>query len=232
MHNMFTNATVWWNEREIEYRDTLIRNIYQIVKDTLLDMNRAIKFKRVETPILTPPEALPGHIEAGWDKHWLKTEHGVLRPETTAGTYEAFKQLFVDNTPQQHLDKMLQKVLPICLWQAGLSFRNEAKPQSMRTTRLRLRQFYQLEFQIFAAQSTGADYLSAVMDSLIKAYGGESVIVPEDDLSHYSKRTIDWEIDGIEAGGLSIRTDWEYGKVYEISLGLDRLVKMTMDKNE
>lgn len=221
MKNCFSNATVMWNEREIERRESLIREIALLLKTTWKDVNPAVSFERVETPILTPASHLQSHIAAKFEL--ISTEkRGYLRPETTAGTFEAMAQKF----PQP---LSARKHLPLCLWQAGLSFRDEAKPDTMRASKLRLVQFYQLEFQLFCLNGTNADYLNPTMNALIETYGGECVV--PDDLPHYSTRTLDWHIDDLEVAGLSQRTDWPHGMVFEVAIGLDRLVALQMKKD-
>jgi len=159
---LFSNATVLWTEREIEERDALIRLIAVIVRDAWQALNPAVTMIRVETPILTPAEHLGGHIKAGFEL--LGTERGYLRPETTAGTFAAFGAMF----PQQ---AQRVKRLPMCLWQAGKSFRDEAHGETMRATKLRLREFWQQEFQLFCRPDTKADYIGAALEALTARFG-------------------------------------------------------------
>jgi hypothetical protein len=214
MQQCFTNATVCWNEFEIARRESLIREIPILLKGVWQNLNRSVDFKRIETPILTPASYLQGHIDAKFELINTGTR-GYLRPETTAGTFEAMNMEF-------HQKESMKKHLPLCLWQVGLSFRDEKKPDTMRASKLRLVQFYQMEFQLFCSHGTKAPYLEAAINALTSLYGGEQEH-PED-LPHYSEKTIDWMMDGLEVAGLSKRTDWEHGEVYEVAIGLDRLV--------
>lgn len=216
MKTCYTNATVMWSEREILRRESLIKEIPVILRDAWMKLNPAVRFERVETPILTPADKLQSHIEAKFELIKTEGKRGYLRPETTAGTYEAMALMLPQLNHRKHL--------PLCLWQAGLSFRDEAKPDTMRASKLRLVQFYQLEFQLFCSAGTLAGYLEAAMDALIDAYGGH--YVEPEDKPHYSERTIDWHMDGLEVGGLSQRTDWPHGMVFEVAIGLDRLVAL------
>lgn len=143
MKNCFSNATVMWNEQEIIRRETLIREIPHALLTAWKELNPAVSMERCETPILTPGEKLQGHIETGFELINAGTR-GYLRPETTVGTYEAFSQRFDTN--------QLKKRLPYCMWQVGCSFRDEANPDTMRASKLRLIQFYQMEFQLFASR--------------------------------------------------------------------------------
>lgn len=212
---LFSNATVLWEEAEIEERDSLIRVIASLLKTAWTTLNPAISFHRVETPILTPPEEMAGHIAARFEL--LKTARGYLRPETTAGTFAALPLLY----PQA---SQLRKRLPICLWQAGKSFRDEATGQTMRASKLRLLEFWQQEFQLFASADSKADYLGVAMNALISHFGGCQVLIGDAALPHYSRSTRDWEINGLEVASLSERNDWPQGTVYEVAIGLDRLV--------
>jgi hypothetical protein len=219
MKQCFSNATVSWNEQEITRRENLIREIPVLLFNSWRNLNPVIQIERCETPMLVPANILKEHIDAGFELINAGSR-GYLRPETTKGTYEVFKDKFTQS--------QLKKRLPYCMWQVGCSFRDEANPDTMRATKLRLVQFYQLEFQIFASHDTKAQYLEQSIDYLITRYGGIFIESKADDLPHYSERTIDWMMNGLEIAGLSIRNDWEHGKVFEIAIGLDRLVAMQM----
>jgi glycyl-tRNA synthetase (class II) len=176
--------------------------------------------ERTETPILTPASALQGHIEAKFDLINAGVR-GYLRPETTAGTFEAMRLRF-------NQEAQMKKRLPFCMWQVGLSFRDEAKPDTMRASKLRLVQFYQMEFQLFASHGSKAPYIEAALDELTRVYGG--VVVQADELPHYSEKTTDWHIGALEVAGCSVRKDWAHGTVFEVAIGLDRLVALQMTK--
>ena len=79
---------------------------------------------------------------------------------------------------------------------------------------------------MFASSSTKADYITGVLNALTGRFGGE-IVVPTD-LPHYSRRTLDWEIDGVEVAGCSERTDWKEGTIYEVSIGIERLLVNTI----
>ena len=167
--------------------------------------------------MLTPADKLQGHIDTGFEL--INAGHrGYLRPETTAGTYEAFAMRFQD--------AQAKKRLPYCMWQVGCSFRDEAKPDTMRASKLRLVQFYQMEFQLFASHGSKAPYIETALEMLTGMYGGQAV--DADELPHYSEKTIDWHIGDLEVAGCSVRKDWEHGIVFEVAIGLDRLVALQM----
>lgn len=218
MRTCFSNATVLWNEREILRRESLIREIPALILDVWRGLNPAVQMERVETPILTPAEFLVSHIDAKFDLIDAG-RRGYLRPETTAGTFEAMRLRFES-------EAQMRKRLPFCIWQVGCSFRDEEKPDTMRASKLRLVQFYQMEFQLFCSWGSKAPYLETALDELIRVYGGHSVIA--EDLPHYSEKTLDWHIGDLEVAGCSIRKDWGHGTVFEVAIGLDRLVALQM----
>jgi hypothetical protein len=221
MKTCFSNATVMWNEHEIIFRENLIREIPCILKTVWTDLNSAVKFERCETPILTPADKLLEHISTGFNLIGPCSDRGYLRPETTAGTYEAFSHRVQPES--------LKKQLPFCMWQVGLSFRDEKNPDTMRASKLRLTQFYQMEFQLFASHGTKAPYLETALTSLTNRFGG--TFRPADELPHYSEKTLDWYIDDLEVAGCSVRRDWSNGMVFEVAIGLDRLVALLLKHN-
>ena len=220
MKNCFTNATVMWNEREILRRESLVWEIPAMLLDVWRSLNPAVQMERVETPVLTPAEYLTGHIEAKFDLI-NAGRRGYLRPETTAGTFEAMRLRYEQ-------EAQMKKRLPMCLWQVGLSFRDEENPDTMRASKLRLVQFYQMEFQLFASYGSKAPYLETALDALTKTYGG--TYDPADELPHYSEKTLDWHIGGLEVAGCSVRKDWAHGTVFEVAIGIDRLVALQMQE--
>lgn len=218
MKNCFSNATVLWNEREILRRESLVREIPALLLDTWRGLNPAVQMERTETPILTPAEQLSGHIDAKFNLIDAG-RRGYLRPETTAGTFEAMRLRFEQ-------EAQMKKRLPFCMWQVGLSFRDEENPDTMRSSKLRLVQFYQMEFQLFASHGSKAPYIETALAELTRVYGGKAV--DADELPHYSERTIDWHIGDLEVAGCSVRKDWPHGVVFEVAIGLDRLVALQM----
>jgi hypothetical protein len=216
MKQLFSNATVAWNEQEIARRESLIREIPILLYHAWLNLNSAIKMERCETPILVPAQYLSSHISTGFEMINAGTR-GYLRPETTVGTYEAFAQ-------KNFKAGELKKYLPYCMWQVGCSFRDEKTSETMRATKLRLVQFYQMEFQLFASHGSKAPYLEVAIEELIRVYGGRAEYPT--DLPHYSEKTIDWMLNDLEVAGLSIRKDWQHGMVFEVAIGLDRLVAL------
>jgi hypothetical protein len=225
MKTLWSNATVMWNESEIIRRENLIREIPVQLLDAWRTLNPAVQMERCETPILTPEDRLKSHIETGFDLLAIDVgkKHMYLRPETTVGTFEAFAMRFPEEGPRK-------KRLPFCMWQVGCSFRDEKNAETMRATKLRLVQFYQMEFQLFASHGSMAPYLETALERLVALYGGE--VRPADELPHYSEKTLDWFIDDLEVAGCSVRRDWPHGMVFEVAIGLDRLVALQLRSRE
>ncbi len=130
-----------------------------------------------------------------------------LRPETAQGIFVNFKNV---------MDSMSPK-LPFGIAQIGKAFRNEIAP---REWLFRVREFEQMEIEYFVKEAEWEgefeklrtdiwgwfDHLGLKRDN-IKEYD-----VPENDLAHYSKRTIDFEYNfpgkGFdELAGFAYRTD-------------------------
>ncbi len=130
-----------------------------------------------------------------------------LRPETAGGIFVNFKNV---------VDTMSPK-LPFGIAQIGKAFRNEIAP---REWLFRVREFEQMEIEYFVRESEWQEQFEllrrdiqawhrhlGLADADIREYE-----VPENDLAHYSKRTIDFEYNfpgkGFdELAGFAYRTD-------------------------
>ena len=84
-----------------------------------------------------------------------------------------------------------------------------------------------MEFQLFASHGSKAPYLETALETLVKHYGGK--IIAAQDLPHYSEKTLDWQMGELEVAGCSIRKDWPHGMVFDVAIGLDRLVAMSFE---
>ena len=135
------------------------------------------------------------------------THKSYLRPETAQGIFVNFKNV---------VDTMAPK-LPFGIAQIGKAFRNEIAP---REWLFRVREFEQMEIEYFVEESQWeAEYEKMLVD--LRAWhqhiglAEENIReyeVPENDLAHYSKRTIDFEYNypgkGFdELAGFAYRTD-------------------------
>lgn len=226
------NGLVFWTRDEIRLRRHFEDTLAQLVEEILRGENLAWKFHQIEAPLLTPQEFINQNYTNA--DVWMQ-EGGllVLRPETTPGSYKY----------AQHLLDSYKDKPPFCVWQAGKSFRRE---QDQPSKHMRLKEFYQQEFQCIYTADTLNDYMMAVMEPLrkeiSKLVGLEARIVASDRLPSYSQVTMDIEVDNgdkwMEVCSVSRRTDFpqkakfqtkkgEVEKdllVLEIAIGLDRLV--------
>jgi glycyl-tRNA synthetase len=130
-----------------------------------------------------------------------------LRPETAQGIFVNFKNVVDTLSPK----------MPFGIAQIGKAFRNEIAP---REWLFRVREFEQMEIEYFVKEAEWSEYFEklrldiqawhrhlGLSDVNIREYE-----VPENDLAHYSKRTIDFEYNypgkGFdELAGFAYRTD-------------------------
>ena len=130
-----------------------------------------------------------------------------LRPETAQGIFVNFKNI---------VDSMSPK-LPFGIAQIGKAFRNEIAPREFL---FRVREFEQMEIEYFVSEAEWKEEFEKLRLEIQKWHAhlglSEENIreyeVPENDLAHYSKRTIDFEYNypgkGFdELAGFAYRTD-------------------------
>jgi glycyl-tRNA synthetase len=130
-----------------------------------------------------------------------------LRPETAQGIFVNFKNV---------VDTMSPK-MPFGIAQIGKAFRNEIAPREFL---FRVREFEQMEIEYFVKEEEWESEFEKLRHDIHKWHAhiglSESNIreyeVPENDLAHYSKRTIDFEYNypgkGFdELAGFAYRTD-------------------------
>lgn len=217
-----TNGLIFWTEREIAARRTVESHMVQAVKDSLKRTNRAWELFQVEAPILTPSEFINKNYSAQ-DMYVVqvdsKGEALIARPETTMGSYEYAKYLL-----NPHNDQKVR--MPLVVWQHGKSFRRE---QDQPTKFMRLKEFYQLEFQCIYSPNTGMDYAIPLITGVraaMRQLVGDERLVMSDRVPDYSEST--WDIEHVESGmelcSISRRTDFPDAKVLEVAIGSDRVV--------
>jgi glycyl-tRNA synthetase len=140
-----------------------------------------------------------------------------LRPETAQGIFVNFKNV---------VDAMSPK-MPFGIAQVGKAFRNEIAPREFL---FRVREFEQMEIEYFVREADWEQYFEAWRQQIAAwhAHIGLSLEnlreyeVPENDLAHYSKRTIDIEYNfpgkGYdELAGFAYRTDHDLKRHMEVS---------------
>lgn len=241
-----TNGLMFWTEEEIKLREHFIEHFASRVEMLLWRENQAWRSVRVEAPLLTPQNLLnPNYTPADifYQADFEITEEGfrvkagdlALRPETTPGSYAYAQHLLGTHSGYR---------APLIVWQAGKSFRRE---QDQVTKNMRLKEFWQQEFQCIYAADTMNDYHAAILEplrSVISMKLGypleKSRVVESDRLPSYSQVTMDVEIDNgdkwMEVCSISRRTDYPDRLVFpgkkgmvekdalvlEIAIGLDR----------
>lgn len=217
----------FWTENEIELREQFQARVVNSVRRTLLDLNPAWAFFRMEGPCLTPR----GEISAAYDDHDLFVTNHVagasplcLRAETTPSSYAYARHL--------------KKKPPVCVWQAGKSFRRELK-DGATAAKLRFNEFWQLELQCIYHVSTKADYRAALIPvveaEIARITGFDTRTIPSDRLPPYAESTIDIEAmhdtSWREMASCSIRTDYADDlRVCEIAIGLDRVATLAAER--
>lgn len=226
------NGLVFWSENEIRLREQFRDYFADQMRASLLATNPAWRFLQIEAPQLTPRELVNPNYTA--DDMYV-CEDLVLRPETTPGTYRWLRVAFDDSSSGVRP--------PVCVWQAGKSFRRE---QDQPTKHVRLKEFYQQEFQCAFTADTANDYHAAIVPAvrgmLADMIGLPARVVDSDRLPAYSRKTVDVEVDNgdkwMEVCSISLRTDFSgpvkfAGKmgviehpilVAEVAIGLDRCV--------
>ena len=133
-----------------------------------------------------------------------------LRPETAQQIFTNFKNV-VDST---------SRILPFGIAQIGKAFRNEITPRNFI---FRVREFEQMELEFFVEPGEDEEWHDKWVDQRvawwkkqgIKKSNLEILNVDENDLSHYSKKTVDIMYKfphGIEElEGIANRTDFDIG---------------------
>ena len=216
------NGLPFWLEGEIELRTYITDKVSRSLRFYLEEQNRAWRMYRVEAPSLIPVSLVSE--EYGVDDIFTVGEFH-LKPETTAASYEYARWLL------EH-----QKTTPpLCVWQLGKSFRRENDQVSAN---MRLKEFYQLEFQCIVTEDTKNNYQENIIEALAGTVRSitdlETRVVPSDRTPHYSKKTLDIEVKTphkwLEVMSCSVRNDvpfeWNGKKLinYEFAFGADRLV--------
>jgi glycyl-tRNA synthetase len=218
----------FWTEAEIELRDVAVARLQRTLRETLLGINRAWAFHRVEGPTIAPRSEISSAY--GADDLWMLQAgiaggEAAMRAETTATSYAYAR----------HLLKTGHR-MPLCVWQAGKSYRRETN-DGASPAKLRFLEFWQLEFQCLYALGTKADYRTPVLAALAAEsawlVGAETRTVPSDRLPAYSEETLDIEAwcptknRWFEVASVSIRKDFaDDVRVLEVAFGLDRLVEL------
>jgi glycyl-tRNA synthetase len=237
MSNPLFNTTAqlrWWSEEELEFRDIAVKTLHSTIKTSLLEINRAWNFRRIEAPTLVPRSSVAQ--EYSEEDLWMlradiSSEEATMRPETTPTSYLAATQIITQGKSVVS-EKEFSKRLPLCVWQVGKSFRRE-KSDGANAAKLRYFEFNQAEWQCIYGLNTMADYREKVLKPLTQQIAWltnrEARVIPSDRLPKYSEQTDDIEVllNGrwTEMASISTRTDFDNAKVLEIAVGIDRVVE-------
>lgn len=217
MENLYNkNGLMFYNQEEIKLRRMFEDYFASSILLSLKKQNSAFSMMMVEAPLLTPIEL----INKGYSDNDIWSFGDVaLRPETTMGSFEYAKYIL------STYNEIKQK-LPVIIYQHGKSFRRE---QDQSTKFMRLKEFYQLEFQIIFSENTANDYSVKLYPDVLKTISnmiGNCRLEESDRLPDYSQETIDIVCDknDMEVCSMSKRKDFIGYKVIEIAIGTDRCI--------
>lgn len=215
------NGLPFYAEDEIESREYLQRSVTLTVRAGLEAANPAWQMRRIEAPTMIPDELVSAEYS---DDDVYHTQDFTMKPETTSSSY-AYASYLIDHQAIKP---------PFCIWQASKSYRRENDQVSAN---VRLKEFYQQEFQCIVTEDTLMDYhdlAEPLAEQISRLVGLPSRVVPSDRLPSYSEKTLDIEVrtphKWLEICSISKRTDvpfqWNGKKLinYEFAFGLDRLV--------
>lgn len=229
MENLYNvNGLVFWTEEEIKIREMVKNHFVNCLTSNIKSQNNGFQVFQVEAPLLMPTEFVNKNYTEE-DMHTIKSVKDTdltfaLRPETTFGSYK-----YIEFLLSSHLHKVK---LPVCVWQHGKSFRRE---QDQPTKFMRLKEFYQLEFQIAYSETTFKDYSVELIPAMQKSISdliGSCRIEASDRLPDYAESTTDivCEKTNMEVASISKRKDFSGAKVLEVAIGTDRCVYNFMGK--
>jgi len=214
------NGLMIWNEEEIQTRRMFESFLYSRLKNCLMEQNRIFQFFQCESPLLIPREFVNSNYTEE-DIFVTQADDLVLKPETTASSY-----LYAEHLMNSH--NTLKVKPPFVVWQHARSARYE---QDLTIKNMRLKEFYQLEFQILFGDTTKNDYYPKVAEAMCDAAStmlGPCRLEPSDRLPSYSEETTDivCEKNDMEICSMSRRTDFPNPKVkvIEVAFGTDRCV--------
>lgn len=213
-----TNGLLSFSQNDILVRDFIKNYIILNVQNILKNQNRGWLFEEIESTSIIPDSMISS--EYNKEDYFQIDDKLSLKPETTATSYKYAIHLMTNNFQRA----------PLCVYQASKSFRNE---QDQVLKNMRLKEFYQLEFQCIYSIGTRNDYQANTINDLGKCVKEllklNTRIVLSDRLPSYSKKTLDIEVFNgdkwMEICSVSVRNDFDdKHEVLEIAFGLDRLL--------
>jgi len=221
------NGLMIWSEEEIRLRRIFEDLLFTRLKANLMEQNRGFQFFQCESPLLIPREYVSDSYTEE-DIFVTQADDLVLKPETTASSY-----LYAQDLMNSHNSVKVRP--PIVVWQHTRSARYE---RDLTIKNMRLKEFYQLEFQILFGDTTKNDYYPGIIEAMRAA--AQSLLGPcrleaSDRLPSYSEETTDiiCEKSDMEICSMSRRTDFPNPKikVIEVAFGTDRCVYNFLEKD-
>jgi len=224
MLNLYnSNGLVFWTQEEIKLRRHMEEYFSSCISLNLKTQNAGFEFIQVEAPLITPKPLINKNYDS--KDMFILDDEFVMRPETTMGSYAALEFL-----TSNYNERKVR--LPLCVWQHGKSFRRE---QDQPTKFMRLKEFYQLEFQIAYGLTTKNDYsvlLIPAVQKMIADMIGTCRLEDSDRLPSYAEWTKDvvCEKSNMEVCSISKRKDLPNASVIEVAVGTDRCVYNFINK--
>jgi glycyl-tRNA synthetase (class II) len=221
MKNIYNkNGLIFWTEKDILLKKYFEDIITIELKEFLLKINSAFRFVKCDAPLFIPNE----YINKNYNEEYIYKQNNTdisLRPETTAGSYEYAKKILNNYND-------IRYKLPLVVYQHNKSFRRE---QDKTFCNMRLKEFYQLEYQVIFSDTTKNDYFDPIVNfinDIITKYIWSSYVDNSDRLPVYSKETKDIICNEVmlEVCSISRRLDFSIPNtnVIEVAIGTDRLV--------
>lgn len=219
MKNLYEkNSLMFWNEKEILLREFYEKMLTIELKNCLKIMNPAFEMIKVDAPLFIPKELVNENYTKD-DVFMQDFDDLCLRPESTMSSYVYAKYLL--NTHNE-----MKCRLPLVIYQHNKSFRKE---QDKTLSNMRLKEFYQIEYQILFSKNTNNDYYPTILNTcldFVNRYVKDARLENSDRLPSYSDETVDIIINdnNMEVFSISRRKDFDDVKVIEVSTGSDRLI--------
>ena len=179
---------------------------------------------------------LSNHLENFKDQIF-STNNFCLRPETAQSIFANLKEL-----------KHEIKGMPLKIYQIGKAYRNQ---KTTRDGKFRMCEFEQMELEILDHKSKifNLEHYKNVLNQFFKDLNLQVKFIElsEDERPHYALKTIDLYVKSedlkkeIEVGCINYRGNYDLYDfsekqkqnyvIYEISLGLDRIVNCILERN-
>lgn len=214
---------MFWDEQEIVQRNAFETLMTVSLEAYITKQNSAFTFHKCEASQITPIGLInPNYTN---DDYYAIDEDIVLRPETTMWSFAYADHLLnPHNKPKYNL--------PLVVYQHWKSFRKE---QDKTVANMRLKEFYQLEYQIIYNKESWNDYYEWIVEHVYWMIGRllwTCTLVPSDRLPSYSLKTMDVEYNWLEVCSISKRKDYkatinnQYVDCYvaEVAIWTDRMV--------